>query len=262
MPSISIKVLPKDSTKYFQESIDMIYEKRIEKSNSLSSQLFNKNLKKPRSGFDHSSFSIMKYGIKATYIIEKEINIPTVDGIIKEYQKIEVPGIFIPKQGIILISNSSESIIEKVSIAWAELLFPEKLIVPTTLQIPKEKFSEIRSLSARIVIQISHTESKGLEEIKLRGYDITNKEWYKEEGFNSDSTERFDFIPSLPDDFGNRTTVCRMYRNGRFVIYYNSKFSESEFEDIQLFLIKKIAEVLGSPLCNYGATDIQEKLNI
>jgi hypothetical protein len=52
-----------------------------------------------------------------------------------------------------------------------------------------------------------------------------------------------------------------MYRNCRFVIYQSAKFSETEFEQIQLFLVDKIAEVLGSPLCKYGASEMQVKLN-
>jgi hypothetical protein len=200
------------------------------------------------------------YGIKATYIVEKELVIPTVDGDVREFQMITIPGKFILDQGVLLISNSSDPLIEKVSNAWAELLFPTRIVLPTSIEITQDQFHQIIHASAKTVIQISHLESKGLDKIQLRAFDLTNKEWYKEEGFDSDAVERFSFIPALPDAFEGKTVICKMYRDGRFVIYQSAKFSDEEFDDIQLFLVNKIAEVVGSPLCQHGATEVQEKL--
>jgi len=260
MPNYVIKLLPKDSVKLAQEPIESIFNRISTTLNSSSSLIFDKDTKKPRTGFDSYSLKITDYGIKATYIVEKELIIPTVEGDIREFQMIAIPGKYILKQGILLISNSSDPIIEKVSIAWAELIFPSLIISPRTLEITKEQFHEIIFASARTVIQASHTESKGLDRISLKAFDLTNKKWYKEEGFGTDTAERFDFIPSLPESFQGKTVICKIYRDGRFVIYQNAKFSDSEFEEIQLFLVDKIAKVMGSPLCKYGPSEMQEKL--
>lgn len=262
MPNYVVKVFPKDSIKLAQEPTEALFNQILATLESLPALVFNRELKKPRAGFDTSSISIADYGIEAIYLVEKELIIPTIDGDVREFQKIAVPGKYIFEQGVLLISNSSEAIIEKVSAAWSQLLFPTRIISPITLEIPKEKFHEIIYTSAKTVIRADHTESKGLERIHLKAFDLTNKEWYKEEGFDFDSAERYDFIASLPESFGGKTVICKMYRNGRFVIYQNARFSEKEFEQIQLFLVKKIAEILGSPLCQHGASEMQMRLNL
>ena len=260
MPNYVVKVFPKDSVKFVQEPMDSVFKKISSTIESTPALIFNKDLKKPRTGFDFSSLEMTSCGIKATYIVEKELNIPTVEGDIREFQMIAIPGKFIFNQGILLISSSSDPLIEKVSGAWAELLFPTRIISPFTIDFTKEQFHQIINASAKTVIGISHTETKGLDKIQLKAFDLTNKEWYKDEGFDSDEVERFSFIPSLPDSFKGKTVICKMYRDGRFVIYQSAKFSEEEFEQIQLFLVNKIAEVVGSPLCQFGASEVQEKL--
>jgi hypothetical protein len=260
MPKYVVKVLPKDSIKYLQEPIDTIFQRISETLESSPTLTFHKELKKPRIGFDLSSLKITNYGIKITYIIEKELIIPTVEGDVREFQKIAIPGKLILDEGVVLISNSSDTLIEKVSNAWAELLFPSYIPSLLTLKFEKEQFHQIIRASTKTVIQTSHTETKGLDKIQLRAFDLTNKEWYKEE-FDSDTVDRISFIPLLPESFGGKTVICKMYRDGRFVIYQSAKFSEAEFEQIQLFLVKKIAEILGSPLCHYGAPEIQMKLD-
>lgn len=260
MPNYVIKVFPKDSIKVAQEPIDSIFKRISATLESSPTLIFNKELKKPRTGFDFSSLAVTEYGIKATYIVEKELIIPTVDGDVREFQMIAIPGKFILNQGILLISNSSDPLIEKASSAWSELLFPKRIISPFSIEISKEQFHQIIHASAKTVIQISHTETKGLDKIQLKAFDLTNKEWYKEEGFDSDAVERFSFIPSLPDAFGGKTVICKMYRDGRFVIYQSAKFTDDEFEQIQLYLVNKIAGVVGSPLCRFGAAEVQEKL--
>lgn len=260
MPNYVIKVFPKDSVKFGKEPKDSILKKISSKLESTPSLLFNKELKKPRAGFDLSSLEVTDYGVKLTYIIEKELVIPTVEGSIREYQMMAIPGKFIFDQGILLISSSSESLIEKGSNAWAELLFPTRSLSPGPIDFTKEQFRQIIEASAKTVIDISHVETKGLDKIQLKAFDLRNKEWYKEEGFDSENAERFSFIPSLPDSFMGKTVICKMYRDGRFVIYQSAKFTEEEFEQIQLFLVNKIAEVVGSPLCRFGASEVQEKL--
>jgi hypothetical protein len=260
MPNYVIKVFPKDSVKKAQEPIDSIFKRvsaTLEASHSL---VFNRDLKKPRTGFDFSSLAMMDYGFKATYIIEKELIIPTVDGDVREYQMIAISGKYIFEQGILLISSSSDPIIEKVTNAWTDILFPTRIFEPYTIDFTKEQFHDIINASAKTVIGISHTDAKGLDRIQLKAFDLTNKEWYKAEGFDSNEVERISFIPALPNTFEGKTVISKMYRNGRFVIYQSAKFSEDEFEQIQLFLVNKIAEVVGSPLCKYGAAEVQEKL--
>lgn len=260
MPNYVVKVFPKDCIKFTQEPVDSILKRISTALESSSALIFNRELKKPRTGFDPSSLIATHYGIKATYIVEKELVIPTVDGDVREFQMIAIPGKFILSQGILLISNSSDTLIEKVADAWAELIFPTRIISPSSIEITQDQFHQIIHAAAKTVIQISHTESKGLDKIQLKAFDLTNKEWYKEEGFDTDAVERFSFIPALPEAFEGKTVICKMYRDGRFVIYQSAKFTDDEFEQIQLFLLNKIAEVVGSPLCQYGATEVQEKL--
>jgi hypothetical protein len=260
MPNYVIKVFPKDSVKFAQEPKDAVLKKISQKLESTPSLLFNKELKKPRSGFDPTSLEMTDYGVKLTYIVEKELVIPTVEGSIREYQMIAIPGKFIFEQGILLISNSSDTLIEKGSNAWAELLFPTRSLSPSPIDFTKEQFHQIIEASARTVLDISHIETKGLDKIQLKAYDLRNKAWYQEEGFDSENAERFSFIPNLPDSFKGKTVICKMYRDGRFVVYQSAKFSEDEFEQIQLFLINKIAKTVGSPLCKFGASEVQEKL--
>ncbi len=262
MPNYVIKLFPKDSVKFSQQPVESILKQISSTIESMPTLTFNKDLKKPRNGFDFTTLEMSSYGIKATYIVEKEINIPTVEGSIREFQMIPIPGKFIFNQGILLISSSSEPIIEKVTSAWAELLFPTRVITPVTINLTKEQFHQIINISARTVIGTSHTETKGLDKIQLKAFDLTNKEWYKEEGFDFDEVERFSFIPTLPNSFKGKTVICKMYRDGRFVIYQSAKFTEEEFEQIQLFIIDKIAEIVGSPLCQFGSSEFQEKLII
>ena len=137
MPNYVVKVLPKYSVKFAQEPIDSIFKRLAVTLESSPSLIFNKDLKKPRTGFDFSSLEMTDYGIKAIYIIEKELIIPTVDGDVREFQMIAIPGKFILDQGVLLIANSSDPLIEKVSAAWAELLFPTRIISPLALEIPE-----------------------------------------------------------------------------------------------------------------------------
>lgn len=261
MPNYVVKVFPKDSEKIAQEDIEKVFNRVTKTLKSSPNLLFNRELKKPRTGFDFSSLVMTDYGIKATYIVEKELIIPTVDGNIREYQMITIPGKYIFNQGALLISNSSDPLIKKVSTAWAELLFPTRVFLPASIEITKDQIHQIYA-SAKTVIQVSHIESKGLDKIQLKAFDITNKEWYKEEGFDSDTVNSFTFIPALPNTFQGKTVICKMYHDGRFVIYQSAKFSDEEFEEIQLFLLNKIIEVVGSPLCKHGAAEVQEKLTV
>ena len=126
MPNYIIKVFPKDSIKLIQEPIDSIFKKFSSNLNTDSSLIFNLDSKKPREGFDLSSLKITDYGIKATYIFEKSMNISTVEGNINEYQKIAIEGKFIIKQGILILTNSSDVLTEKISKIWANILFPTR----------------------------------------------------------------------------------------------------------------------------------------
>ena len=261
MPNYIIKVFPKDSIKLIQEPIDSIFKKFSSNLNTNSSLIFNLDSKKPREGFDLSSLKITDYGIKATYIFEKSMNISTVEGNINEYQKIAIEGKFIIKQGILILINSSDVVTEKISKIWANMLFPTHIVTLVDVEISKDQFHQLRISCGSTITEILHTESKGLDKIQLKAVDLPNKEWYKEEDFDSANIERCTLIPTLPNSLRGKTVVCKVYRNGRFVIFQNSNFTADEFEQIELFLVDKIIEVLGSPLCQLGKSEKQTKLN-
>jgi hypothetical protein len=261
MPNYTIKVFPKDSINLLNEPIDEIIGKISSCFKTDSSLLFNLESKKPREGFDLTSLKKTGYGIKAKYILEKKVNFTTIEGNINDFQKIEVEVKFIVEQGIFILKNSSDTLDEKLSKIWANILFPTHVVSLTDIEISKDQFHQLRTVCNSTMTEIIHTESKGLEKIQLKAIDLPNKEWYKKEDFDSANIEKCTMILTLPDSFGGKTVVCHIYRNGRFVIYHKASFADDEFEQIELFIVNKIIEILGSPLCRFGDKEKQTRLN-
>lgn len=258
MPSYSIRILPVNSNKISQEQIDEIAKIITGKVIATPAVIFEQSAKQPREGFDSSSVDVTEYGIKANYILEEELIVPTMDGDTKYFQKTIIESKLICKEGILLITSTSDKV-DTVSKKWADIMFPTKIISCKNLEITREQLQQIIKDYAKTVIGISHIECKGLDKIRMVAYDLPNKEWYKKEGFDSDQVEQITFIPNPPPNL-IKTPICRIYRNGKLVIYHNAKFSEDEFERIELYLIDILSQVLGSPLCKHGIMASQGKL--
>jgi hypothetical protein len=257
MSSCSVKILPANANETApQKVIDIVDHLK----SSDSSIIFHPNSKKPRKGFQSSSAEITDYGMKVKYILEKEVIIQTFEGDKQEYQTIFAECKFIKQEGILLISSNSAKLTDEVANIVAELLFQDMVVKCVDLDLTQEQLQSIIEKGARTVIEVHLPQTKGLDQIRLKAYDIQNKEWFIEEGFASENVERYTFIPNLSGAFAKKTVICNLYKNGRFVIYQKQSFGEEEIENIQFYILKMISDVLGSPLCKYGQMGGQAKL--
>ena len=259
MPGYSIRILPPSSNKIPSAKIEEFAQVMNGKIASTPPQIFDLTSKPPRKGFDASSVKVVDYGLKATYLLEEEVIIPTAAGDAKNFRKITIECKFIRKEGILLISSSTDNV-DIVSKAWADVFFPDKLVNCPGIELNLTQLHELVNNHARTVIDISHVECKGLEKIRMKAYDLPKKDWYKDEGFDSFKVDQITFIPKLTSALANRTPICRVYKSGRFVIYHNAKFSNDEFEQIELQIVDMISKILGGPLCKAGSSTNQGRL--
>jgi hypothetical protein len=260
MSICTIKILPGNADKIFDQKIIDIVESFQRSSIEQSLIIFDQSSKKPRKGFLPDSAKVTDYGMTITYVFEKGIIIPTFEGDKKEFQTITAECKFIKKEGILLISSNNAKLIDEVANSLANIFFPKIVAECFELNFSSDDLHSIIEKGARIVIEAIHYKTKGLDQIRLKAFDIQKKDWYIEEGFDSENVERYMFIPNLTGELAKKTVVCNIYKNGRFVIYQKQTFGEKEIEEIQFFIVKMISEILGSPLCQYGQTGSQAKL--
>lgn len=259
MPNYTIMLLPPNSNKIQKDKLVEIAT--VMNGNTVSTPpiIFGSEAPHPRSGFDASSIVVTDYGIKAKYLIEEEVIIPTADGEVKNFRIVVIPGKFITKEGVLLISGSADKV-NAVAGKWADVFFPAKIVNCKGINLSLEQLHKVVNDNARTIIEISHVECKGLEKIRMKAYDLPKKEWYKEEGFEEYGVDHMTFVPNLNGELAKKTPICRLHRSGRFVIYRNSNFSDEEFEQIELQLVDMIAETLGRPLCKFGSSSSQGRL--
>jgi len=260
MAIYSVRVLPPNSNKLTSEHIDRSLSAMSGRATSTPLVTFERDAQSPRQGFDPSSVERTEYGFKANYLLEEEITIPTISGEKKEFRVQRFEGKFIKKEGVLLIASALPKRVDDVCKKWIDVMFPEKIVSCEGLKLSQDQLHNIIKNHAKTVIQVSHIKCKGLDKIRIHAYDLTNKKWYRDEQFESDQVEQITFIPILSGSLEKKTAICRIYYDGKFVIYHNAKFSEQEFTQIELHIVDVLAEIFGSPLCHLGSRSSQNRL--
>lgn len=260
MATYSLRILPIGSNALPGESIEQAIGVIRGTISSTPSMVFEQDAPMPRSGFSPSSVVQTDYGFRANFLVEEQVSIPTIDGEKKEFRIKSIVGKYLKKEGILLIGTTTPKLAETICDKWLGVLFPDKIVTCVGLKLDHDQFIKILKDHSRTLIEVSHVKCKGVDKIRIHAFDLMNKDWYLNEHFESEQLEQITFVPILTGDLAKKTPICRIYRDGKFVVYDNSKFSEPEFERIEQHVVDILAQIFGSPLCHLGARGSQTRL--